>query len=120
MSDSHNPQAVSHAAPEDCATGHDFKAAGHDAAQEARPRNVNATDIDPETGFRRPPTITVHLQPEEKTFEMPRVKNAGQLLVKLGIRPATALVARDGELLTPDRAINHKDHILVRKVISRG
>lgn len=82
--------------------------------------NPNATEIDPSTGFRRPPTISVHLQPEERIFEMPRAKSAGQLLKKLGIRPATALVARDGELLTPDRPINHGDHILVRKVTSRG
>ncbi len=82
--------------------------------------NPNATEIDPVTGFRRPPTISVHLQPEEHIFEMPRVKSAGQLLKKLGIRPATALVVRNGELLTPDRPINHADHILVRKVTSRG
>ncbi len=83
-------------------------------------KNPNATEIDPVTGFRRPPTISVHLQPEEKIFEMPRVKSAGQLLKKLDIRPATALVVRNGELLTPDRPINHGDHLLVRKVTSRG
>ncbi len=83
-------------------------------------KNPNATEIDPVTGFRRPPTISVHLQPEEKIFEMPRVKSAGQLLKKLGFRPATALVVRDGELLTPDRPINHGDHVLVRGITSRG
>ncbi len=84
------------------------------------PKNPNATEIDPVTGFRRPPTISVHRQPEEKIFEMPRVKSAGQLLKKLGLRQATALVVRDGELLTPDRAINHGDHILVREITSKG
>ncbi|MFI3271205.1 MAG: hypothetical protein R3Y11_03740 [Pseudomonadota bacterium] len=83
-------------------------------------KNPNATEIDPVTGFRRPPTISVHLQPEEQIFEMPRVKSAGQLLKKLGFRQATALVVRDGELLTPDRPINHGDHILVRGITSRG
>lgn len=96
--------------------GHDLVA----SSEETKPVNPNATEIDPATGFRRPPTISVYLQPEEKTFEMPRVKSAGQLLKKLGLRPATALVARDGELLTPDRVINHGDHILVRTVTSRG
>lgn len=72
------------------------------------------------TDFRTPPTITVHIQPEDDIREMPRVKNVMQLLVKLDIRPGTALVARDGELLTPDREVKPGDRLLVRKVTSRG
>lgn len=70
---------------------------------------------------KRPaPTITVHLQPEEVTREMPRVKTVRQLLDALSIRSCTALVARDGELLTPDRQIMAGDSLLVRKVTSSG
>lgn len=66
------------------------------------------------------PTITVRIQPEEQVLEMPRVKSVLQLLKKLDIRPGTALVARDGELLTPDREVLPDDVLLVRKVTSSG
>ena len=61
-----------------------------------------------------PPLVTVRLQPEERIVELPRrsVKNVR--------RPCTALVARDGDLLTPDREILPGDHLLVRKVTSSG
>lgn len=67
-----------------------------------------------------PPTITVRIQPEEQVITMPRVKMVLQLLKKLDIRPGTALVARNGELLTPDREVLPNDEILVRKVTSSG
>lgn len=68
------------------------------------------------------PLVTVHLQPEEKIVEFPRhkVKNVKQLLKILGIRECTALVARERELLTPDRATLPGDRLLVRKVTSSG
>lgn len=72
------------------------------------------------TEEKTPPTITVRIQPEEEVVVMPRVKTVLQLLNKLEIRPSTALVARDGELLTPDRNIFTGDSLLVRKVTSRG
>ncbi len=64
--------------------------------------------------------ITVLLQPEEKTFTLPRPKTARQLLEALNLQEETALVARDGELLTPDRRIYTGDSVLVRKVTSSG
>ncbi len=66
------------------------------------------------------PMITVLLQPEEKTFDMERPKTARQLLEKLGLREETALVARNGQLLTPDVRIYRGDSLLVRKVTSSG
>lgn len=66
--------------------------------------------------------VTVHLQPEEELVELPRrsVKTVWRLLEALHIRPCTALVARDRELLTPDREVLPGDHLLVRKVTSSG
>ncbi len=66
------------------------------------------------------PTIAVILQPQEKTLSLPRPKTVLQLLGKLGIRRGTALVIRDGELLTQDRAILKDDVITVRIVTSSG
>ncbi len=66
------------------------------------------------------PMVTVLLQPEEKTFEMERPKTSRQLLEKLGLREETALVVRDGQLLTPDVRIYGGDSLLVRKVTSSG
>ncbi len=66
------------------------------------------------------PMVTVLLQPEEKTFELERPKTARQLLQALGLREETALVARNGQLLTPDVRIYGGDSLLVRKVTSSG
>lgn len=65
-------------------------------------------------------TITLVLEPAGGTRTMPRPKTARQLLEKLDIRQTTALVIRDGELLTPDRRIDAGDTITVRSVVSRG
>ena len=51
---------------------------------------------------------------------LPRPKTVQQLLRKLGIRRCSALVIRDGGLLTEDRAILPGDHITVRRVTSSG
>lgn len=67
-----------------------------------------------------PATITVLLEPECVTQAIPRPKTVTQLLNRLGLRQGEALVARNGELLTPDRRIETGDSILVRKVVSRG
>lgn len=67
-----------------------------------------------------PATVQVLVQPEEKMMELPRPKTARQLLAALGLREETALVAREGELLTPDRRIFTGDNLLVRKVTSSG
>ncbi len=67
-----------------------------------------------------PATITVVSEPAGGTREMPRPKTVAQLLNRLGIRQGTALVIRDGELLTPDRRIEPGETITVRSVVSRG
>ena len=67
-----------------------------------------------------PAAVSVVLQPEDAELVLPRPKNAQQLLKALGLPSCTALVAREGELLTPDRAIYPGDRILVRKVTSSG
>jgi sulfur carrier protein len=67
-----------------------------------------------------PPSITLLLQPEGKELALPRPKTVLQLLGRLGIRRGTALVIRNGALLTPDRAILPGDHITVRVVTSSG
>lgn len=67
-----------------------------------------------------PATVTVLLQPQEKTLVLKRPKTARQLLAALDLREETALVAREGELLTPDRRIYTGDTLLVRKVVSSG
>ena len=73
--------------------------------------------IKPEhTGSR----IVVLLQPEEKYLSLPRPKTSRQLLAALGLAEETALVARNGVLLTPDRHIWPGDEVLVRKVASSG
>ncbi len=66
------------------------------------------------------PTVTVLVQPEEKTLEIKRPKTARQLLQALGLREETALVVREGQLLTPDVRIYTGDSLLVRKVTSSG
>ena len=64
--------------------------------------------------------VTVLLQPEDTLLSLPRPKTARQLLASLDIAEECALVARDGELLTPDRRIWPDDRLLVRKVASAG
>jgi sulfur carrier protein ThiS len=67
-----------------------------------------------------PATVNVFLQPEDRELILPRPKNVQQLLKALGFHSCAALVAREGELLTPDRAVYPGDRLLVRKVISSG
>lgn len=64
--------------------------------------------------------VTVLLQPEETRLSLPRPKTARQLLEALNLAEESALVARGGELLTPDRRIWPDDDLLVRKVASSG
>lgn len=68
----------------------------------------------------RGPIVSVLLQPEDKRLLLPRPKTARQLLAALNLAEETALVAREGELLTPDRQIWPGENILVRKVTSSG
>ncbi len=68
------------------------------------------------------PIIHVCLQPEENHITVPRkkAKNVARLLIHLGIRPYTALVARDGIPLTPDQPLYPNQEIIIRKVMSSG
>lgn len=73
--------------------------------------------IKPEhTGAR----VIVLLQPEERRISLPRPKTSRQLLAALDIAEECAIVARGGELLTPDRQIWPDDELLVRTVASSG
>lgn len=66
------------------------------------------------------PTVTIHLEPAMKTLKLKRPKTVAQLLSALNLEPETALVARDGKLLTYDRKIWPDDELLIRVVISSG
>ena len=86
-------------------------------ASEAATHAPHVQVIKPEhTGAR----VAVLVQPEEKHLSMPRPKTSRQLLAALGLVEETALVAREGQLLTPDRHIWPGDNLLVRKVASSG
>ena len=67
-----------------------------------------------------PATITLVREPTGGVSTIPRPKTVTQLLNRLEIRQGTALVIRNGELLTPDRRIETGDTITVRSVMSRG
>ena len=71
---------------------------------------------------RRGGTVTVQLPPGRSEFELPRAraKNVARLLEELGLRQGTAIVARDGILLTPDVPLYPGQTLLVRKVMSSG
>ncbi len=69
---------------------------------------------------REPPTIVLEIQPSGQPQTVPRPKTVRQLLDRLGLLEETALVIRDGRLLTPDLAIEPGDRITVRPVLSRG
>lgn len=66
--------------------------------------------------------VTIQLQPGHSEFELPRAraKNVARLLETLGLRQGTAIVARDGVLLTPDVPLYPGQTLLVRKVMSSG
>ena len=66
--------------------------------------------------------IQVQLQPAEKIINIPRrqAKNVAALLKTLGLKPGTALVIRDGILLTPDVQIMPNQSLIVRTVMSSG
>ena len=64
--------------------------------------------------------ITVNLEPQGKSLSMPRPKTVWQLMNRLGLKPCSALIIRDGGLLTRDREIFPGDVITVRSVVSSG
>lgn len=64
--------------------------------------------------------VTILLQPEEKIITLIKVKTVMAVLKALNLPSCTALVARNNELLTPDRAVYAGDNLLIRKVVSSG
>ncbi|ADU63450.1 MAG: hypothetical protein KUA35_10445 [Pseudodesulfovibrio sp.] len=64
--------------------------------------------------------ITVTLEPDNEVVELHGVKTVLAVLNRFKLRPTMAIVARSGELLTPDRRLNPGDAIMVRKVTSAG
>lgn len=64
--------------------------------------------------------VRVLLEPPGKIIILPRPKTAAQLLAALDLPEETAIIARNGELLTPDRRIWPNDELLVRITSSRG
>lgn len=65
-------------------------------------------------------TVTIHLEPDMRVFQIRRPKTVAQLFTALNLPRETALVARNGKLLTHDRHIWPNDELLVRIVISSG
>ncbi len=64
--------------------------------------------------------ILVRLEPKGREIVIEKVSTVLQLLRKLGLGLNSALVIRNGELLTPDRQLKAGDEITVRGVSSRG
>lgn len=64
--------------------------------------------------------ITINLEPGNRQLSVPWPKTVRQLLKSLDLQEGTALVARDGKLLTPDRQIWPEDSIYIRIVVSMG
>lgn len=66
------------------------------------------------------PRLNLILQPEEEHLSIPLAKTVRQLLEALKLPEETALIIRDGQLLTPDRHLYPGNEVIVRKVGSRG
>ncbi|QJB55080.1 hypothetical protein [Pseudodesulfovibrio sp. zrk46] len=64
--------------------------------------------------------VTVHLEPDGEVIELANTKSVLAVLNRLKVRSTMVIVARDGELLTPDRKLHMGDTLLVRKVTSAG
>ncbi|WP_319543332.1 MoaD/ThiS family protein [uncultured Pseudodesulfovibrio sp.] len=64
--------------------------------------------------------ITVNLEPDGEQIEMHNTRSVVAVLNKLKLRSTMAIVARNGELLTPDRMLDNGDTLMVRKVTSAG
>ena len=78
-------------------------------------------------GTRPGETITVHMEKERKTLELPYCKTVLQLLARLNLRPTECLVIREPtgqnrkrSLLTHDLSIEQNVVLTIRKVASSG
>ena len=67
-----------------------------------------------------PPGVSVLLQPGESQVLLAKVRTVRAVLTALELRPGMAIVARRGELLTPDRPVWPGDELLVRRMMSSG
>ena len=65
-------------------------------------------------------TVTVRFIPPGSVSTVKRPKNVRQLLQTLGIMEETALVIRDGRLLTEDLPIYPGQTIDIQRVVSAG
>ena len=65
-------------------------------------------------------TVTVRFIPQGSVSTVKRPKNVRQLLQALGIMEETALVIRDGRLLTEDLPIHPGQTIDIQRVVSAG
>ena len=72
-------------------------------------------------------TITVHMEKERQTLELPYCKTVLQLLGRLNLRPTDCLVIREPmeqgqkrSLLTHDLRIEQNAILTIRKVTSSG
>lgn len=64
--------------------------------------------------------ITVRLEPEGRELQFAKLNTVLQLLHRLNLGLCSALIIRDGELLTQDRRLASGDTVTVRRVKSRG
>jgi len=64
--------------------------------------------------------IKVEFFPEGKEIEIEKKLAVKKLLRRLDLLPGTALVIRDGKLLTSDIVIKEGDEIEIRIVTSKG
>jgi sulfur carrier protein len=67
-----------------------------------------------------PEPIWVKIEPDQETKRFKGLNTVLQLLNRLGLRVNSALIIREGQLLTPDQRLNPGDQITVRLVTSRG
>jgi len=64
--------------------------------------------------------VKVRLRNPDREVEVDGGRTVHGLLVELGVQPDTALVIRDGELVTRQERLKSHDEIEVRPVISGG
>jgi sulfur carrier protein len=64
--------------------------------------------------------VKVRLRNPDREVEIVGGRTVQELLVELGVQPDTALVIRDGELVTRQDRLGGQDEVEIRPVISGG
>jgi sulfur carrier protein ThiS len=64
--------------------------------------------------------VKVRLRNPDREVEIVGGRTVQELLVELGVQPDTALVIRDGELVTRQDRLRGQDEVEIRPVISGG